>query len=180
MIVGLMNSTTTQQRPNIAISSAPAVHRPDPDRVRAAIEKRSFATLATISPAGRPHVAGVLYEVVDGHLMINTLRTSRKARNIDGNPAVAVCLPIRRLPVGPPSTIQFRSTAELLDLDDLTIRRHLDAGELKSITGHGELDHPDGCFLRIAVPKRLVTYGLGMSIRALIANPLTAGGLVPG
>ena len=180
--------TTTKQQPNptaaaVAGTTAAAPntgYRPDPAQVRAAIEKRSFATLATTSPAGRPHVAGVLYEVIEGNLYINTLRTSRKARNIVTNRAVAVCLPVRRLPVGPPSTIQFQSTADILPLDDPAIRHQLDAGRLASITGHGELDHPDGCFLRIKLPDRLVTYGLGMSIRSLIADPLSAGGLVPG
>lgn len=173
-------NTTTKPQPATGTLTATVTHRPDPDRVRAAIEKRTFATLASTSPAGKPHVAGVLYELVEDALFINTLRTSRKARNIAANSSVAVCLPVRRLPVGPPSTIQFQSTAELLDVDDALIRGHLDAGRLESITGHGELDHPDGCFLRIVVPSRLVTYGLGMSIRTLIADPLAAGGLVPG
>ena len=89
--------------------------------VRKLLAKRSFATLATTSPAGRPHVAGVLYEIVDGDMYISTLRSSRKARNVADNSHVAVVVPVRRLPVGPPSTVQFQAGAELLPVDDPAI-----------------------------------------------------------
>ena len=36
----------------------------------------------------------------------------------------------------------------------------------------------DGCFLRIALPARIVTYGLGLSLRRLISQPLDAAGEV--
>lgn len=153
-------------------------HRPDPAKIRRAIARRSFATLATTSPASRPHVAGVLFEAIGADLWVNTLRSSRKARNIAANPHVGVTIPIRRLPVGPPSTIQFQATADVVALDDPEINRLIGEGRLKSITGHGELHHPDGCFLRIGFGPRLVTYGLGMSLRKLIADPLGAGGSV--
>jgi hypothetical protein len=52
------------------------------------------------------------------------------------------------------------------------------AGELKKITSHGELDHPDGCFVRITPLRRITTYGLGMSLLTLIRDPLHAGGSV--
>jgi len=158
--------------------SPSTIHRPDPDRVHRAIEKRSFATLSTASAAGRPHVAGVLFDAVDDVLYINTLRTSRKARNVLANPRVAVVVPIRRLPVGPPSTVQFQAKATVLALDDPQIQELVADGHLGSITGHGELEMADGCFLRIPVPDRLVTYGLGMPLRQLITDPMHAGGLV--
>jgi len=154
------------------------IHHPGPDAVERALAKRSFATLATTSPAGRPHVAGVLYVAVDDALYINTLRSSRKARNIAANPYVGVAIPIRRLPVGPPSTVQFQSRAELLDLDSPEITGLVGSGELKALTSHGELDLPDGCFVRIPLPKRLHTYGLGMPLLELIRDPLSAGGVV--
>ncbi len=164
------NDTTT--------TSTTALRRPDPEQVRRAIDKRSFATLATTSPAGRPHVAGVLYEAAGDALYISTMRSSRKARNIDANPNVALVVPIRRLPVGPPSTVQFQSTATLLDSDGPEIAELVATGELKGITGHGELELPGGCFVRIPLPNRLVTYGLGLPLRTLISDPLSAGGVV--
>ncbi|HEV3365676.1 MAG TPA: pyridoxamine 5'-phosphate oxidase family protein [Acidimicrobiia bacterium] len=152
--------------------------RPEPEQITKAIERRSFCTLATTSAANRPHVAGVLYDAVGSVLYVSTHRTSKKARNIAGNPHVGVCIPIRRLPVGPPSTVQFQGVAEILATDDPRILDLVKAGHLKSITSHGELDLPDGCFLRITPARRVNTYGLGMSLRQLLRDPINAGGYV--
>lgn len=148
------------------------------DTTLRAIARQRFCTLATASSSHRPHVAGVLYEAVDTTLYVSTLRSSRKARNIADNPHVGVFIPIRRLPIGPPSSVHFQGVADILDTDDVELRRLVAAGRLKSITGHGELELPGGCFLRIRPVRRLNTYGLGMSIRQLLRDPLNAGGAV--
>ena len=143
-----------------------------------AIAARTFCTLATSSDAARPHVAGVLYNAVGHTLYVSTLRDSRKARNIAVNPRVAVTIPIRRLPIGPPSAVQFQGTATILDNDDPEVREHAAAGRLKAISGHGELELPTGCVLRIIPGRRLVTYGLGMPLLRLVRDPLNAAGAV--
>jgi general stress protein 26 len=157
----------------------PSPYRPELEQVTKAMAKRSFCNLATVSPKGRPHVAGVLYQAIGTTLYLNTSRDSHKARNVADNPHVAVVIPIRRLPVGgPPSTVQFQGDAEILPLDDPDMVRLVEAGRLKNITSHGELDHPDGCFIRITPRRRLTTYGLGMSLLTLIREPLSAGGSI--
>lgn len=119
--------------------------RPHVEQVTKAIARRSFCTLATTSAANRPHAAGVLY-VADGTtLYVSTMRSSRKARNIAENPRVFVCIPVRRLPVGPPSSVQFAATADILATTDPEIVRLAERGALKAITGHGELELADGC-----------------------------------
>jgi nitroimidazol reductase NimA-like FMN-containing flavoprotein (pyridoxamine 5'-phosphate oxidase superfamily) len=75
--------------------------------VRRAIVKHSFCTLAT-SSGGAPHGAGVVYQAVDGVLYVSALEASKKARNIQGNPRVAVCIPVRRLPMAPPIVVGAR------------------------------------------------------------------------
>ena len=162
-------TTTNDTQPTVTVS--------EEDVVRA-LGRRSFCTLASVSPAGRPHAAGVLYEAVGTTLYVSTDRTSRKARNVAANPHVGICVPVRRLPIGPPSSLQFQATADVLALDDADITRLVEAGKLKSITGHGELDLPDGCFLRIAPARRINTYGLGLSLRRLLKDPLNAAGAV--
>lgn len=156
----------------------PSEHRfePDPAQVTRAIAKRSFCTLATVSPAGRPHVAAVLYELVGDALFVSTLRSSRKARNLAANPHVGVCIPVRRLPVGPPSSVTFQGRALLCAVDGPEVAALFGAGHLRTITGHGELELPDACILRIDPPARLVTYGLGMSLRRLARDPLHGAG----
>jgi nitroimidazol reductase NimA-like FMN-containing flavoprotein (pyridoxamine 5'-phosphate oxidase superfamily) len=168
---------STGAMPSIETPSAPsAEHVLRPEQVLPVLAKRSFATLATTSPAGFPHVAGVLYGATGSTLWVSTLRSSRKARNVAENPKVAVCVPVRRLPLGPPSSVQWQATAEVVDLEDPELRRLADAGELKAVTGHGELELPGGCFLRITPRGRVHTYGLGMSLPAFLKDPLAAAG----
>jgi hypothetical protein len=154
----------------------PSPVHPDPDDVMRQIARRSLCVLGTASATNEPHSACVLYAPVGSTLYVNTLRTSKKARNLAVNPHVSVCIPIRRVPVGPPSSVQFRATAEILPLSDAEIGSLVRAGALKTITGHGELDEPNGCFLRIVPTGRIATYGLGLSLRRLIRDPLHAGG----
>jgi general stress protein 26 len=137
---------------------------------------RGYAILATVSGAQRPHSAGILYQAVGTTLYVNTHRQSRKARNVAANPHIGLTIPGRRLPVGPPSAVQFQGTAEVLALDDPQVTRLVQGGELKKITSHGELDDPGHCFLRITPDRKVHTYGLGMSLWQLLKNPLGAAG----
>ncbi len=160
-------------------SNKPTTHRPDPARIDRILRRRSYGVLSTVSPAGYPHAAGVIYALAGDHLYINTAATSRKARNIEQCDRIAMVIPVRRVPVGgPPSAVQFQSTATLLAPSSDTVGQLLEQGQLGSITGHGELELPDSCFLQIALPDRLVTYGLGMPLLQLIRHPLDAAGVV--
>jgi hypothetical protein len=134
------------------------------------------ATLATTSPAGRPHAAVVLYDAVDGVLWSSTMRTSRKGRNVAACPYVAVTVPFRRLPIGPPFALHFQATASVVERDDPELRRLADAGSLPTVTGHGELDDPDGVFVRITPLGTVHSYGLGVRLLDLLRDPLHAGG----
>lgn len=170
-----MQTTTANSSTTITPETTPI--EVDADKVHRLLTKRSFATLATTSEAGWPHSAGVLYEIVGGAIYINTMRSSRKAKNIAANPRVSVCVPVRRLPVGPPSSIHFQAMAEILALDHPDIVHLVNQGELKSLTSHGELELEDGCFVRIHPGRRMLTYGLGLSLTSLIKDPLSAAGV---
>jgi len=166
------------------ISPAPSVSPVPPDipatpEYVAAIERyiarRSFAVLSTVSNGGFPHAAGVAYSAVGDELFVNTIGSSRKARNVASTGRAAVVIPVRRVPVGPPFTIQFQALADVVALDDPQIVALVAAGKLDTITGHGELDEPDGCFLRIRPTGRIHTYGLGVSALAVARDPLHVG-----
>ena len=156
----------------------PTLHHPDPTAVRRAMARRSVAVLATVSPAGRPHAATVLYQLAGDELYVSTWRGSRKARNVAGTGAAAITIAVRRLPVGPPASVQFQTTANVLDVDDPEIVALAAAGRLDRITSHGELEAPDNCFLRLPLPARAVTYALGMSLVRVLRDPLDAAGEV--
>lgn len=173
----MTNTSTNPTAPGSALAAASLAH-PTWDDVERRIASRSFCLLATSSPAGRPHVAGVLYAEAEGALFVSIERASRKGRNIAANPHVGVTVPIRRLPVGPPSTAMFQATAELLPNDDPLVRRLAADGSIKGVTSHGELDHPEGCIVRIPLPDVIHTYGLGLSMWTLMREPLRGGGRV--
>lgn len=151
---------------------------PDAAKIRRAIARRYVATLATVSTSGRPHAATVLYQAVDDALYVSTDRDSRKARNIEDRGVAAVMIAVRRMPIGPPASIHFQSNAVLLANDDPEIVSLAAAGRLDRITSHGELHLAGGCFLRLALPSRLVTYALGMSLWRVIRTPLDVAGEV--
>ncbi|MCL1594038.1 MAG: pyridoxamine 5'-phosphate oxidase family protein [Actinomycetia bacterium] len=169
---------THNTHPHTAPDRIVPVTHPNPTKILGMIVKRSFAALSTTSPADRPHVAGVLYAAVGTTLYVNSLSASRKVRNIEANKHVAVVIPVRRLPVGPPSSIQFQATATILGIDHHEIQALATAGRLKTITSHGELDNPESCFIQITPGDAVFTYGLGLSLVSLIRDPLNAGGRV--
>jgi general stress protein 26 len=144
-------------------------------RVNRAIHAKSFAVLSTVSSAGFPHAAGVVYASNGTTLYVHTMRSSRKACNIVSNSRVGVVIPVRRIPVGPPFTVQFQGSAEVLQMDDPEIVSLLDRRQLKNISGHGALDEPDGCFLRIRPGSVIHTYGIGVSTIGVARDPLHSG-----
>ena len=167
-------STSTET----ATAETHTIFHPDAPTIRRAIERRSVATLATVSSTGRPHAATVLYQCVDDALFVSTHRHTRKASNIAHNGHAAMTIAVRRIPIGPPASIQFQTTAAVLDNDDPDIVRLAAAGKLDRITAHGEMTLDGGCFLRLALPARAVTYALGMSLLDVIRHPLDAAGEV--
>jgi general stress protein 26 len=148
------------------------------DAVEQAITTNRFCALATSSAENRPHVAGVIYALVDRDLYVNTDRDSRKARNIAENDRVAVCVPVPAGPDGPPFTASFQGTATLLANDDPEITALMEAGRLAAITSHGELERPGTCFVRITPGPRIAAYGIGVPEDVLAADPLSAFGSV--
>ncbi len=144
-------------------------------RILRTIAKRSFMTLATVSPAGRPHSAGVVYDAVGTSLWFHTMTTSRKARNIASNPYVGVTIPFRRLPAGPPFTIHFQAEAELVALDDPAVTSLIAGGELEAISGHGALEMSDAAFVRVVPTGAIHSYGPGARAIDLIRDPLNHG-----
>lgn len=144
--------------------------------VRRAIAKKSFAVLASTSAAGRSHSTGVIYAEAEGDLWIHTMQASRKARNVESNRHVGICIVYRRLPVGPPYTIHFQATAQLVPLDDPEVARLTGSGHLKKITGHGELEMDGACFVRIRPRPTVHSFGTGVRTLDLIRDPINNGG----
>src|SRR5919202_4288769 len=63
-----------------------------PDDVRSLLEGRNFAHVATVLPDGAPHSVPVWVGVEGDRVVFFTQRQSRKARNLDRDPRVAISL----------------------------------------------------------------------------------------
>jgi PPOX class probable F420-dependent enzyme len=61
-----------------------------PADVEALLEGRNFAHVATLLPDGSPHSVPVWIGVEDGHVVFFTQEGSRKARNVERDPRVAI------------------------------------------------------------------------------------------
>ena len=169
-------TTNTALTDSAASASGPAPADPELQaKILRTIDTKSFCTLATTSDAGFAHAAGVIYDAVDGTLWFHTMRNSRKARNIAANHRVGVTIPFRRLPMGPPFTIQFQATARIVELDDPEIAALVERGELKPITGHGELEMPGSCFVAVEPRGSINSFGPGAKLLDLIRDPLNSG-----
>lgn len=146
----------------------------DPARQLALIEKalakQSFCVLATSSARNRPHAVGILYAAVGLDLYLLVGEETVKVRNVRENPDVAICVPVRKYPVGPPMAVQFQGTAQVLPPDDPAVKELLAAGRLKRIVGLGALDHPGVCFLKISPRRRISSYGIGVPLRTLLRD----------
>jgi general stress protein 26 len=145
-------------------------------KVQKIIAGRSFCSLATATRDGKPHIVGIMYKFVNGHLYFATGTSTKKARNIKDNPNVAIHISVRRytVPVGPPDSLQFSGTAQILSREDPEIVSLLNAGKLKSITGFGVLKEPDLCFLKIKPSRTMHTYGIGVPLLQFLRDVANA------
>ena len=69
-----------------------------PAEVRELFEARNFAHLATTLPDGSPHSVPVWMRVEEGRLLFFTQPESRKARNLEQSPRVAISIVDERNP----------------------------------------------------------------------------------
>ncbi len=141
---------------------------------RRAIASQSFCTLASVSAAQQPHVAGVRYVQIGSALYLTMFDDSVKARNLGENPRVAICIPVRTYPLVPPYTIQFQGVAELLPRTDPRTAELFDQGRLKTIVSSKDYANPRTMFARIVPGRRVSTYGIGVSLLQIAREPTSA------
>ena len=155
-----------------SIGRARAAHPSLAMQVQREIVRRSFCTLATADADGAPHAVGINYAFVDGHLYLASGRLTKKVRNIRQNPRVAVFIPVRKYPMGPPWSIQFQGMATVLSHDDPEIAGLRKAGKLKNITRFGVMEKvgADGCFLKVKPARKIHTYGLGIPLLTVLRD----------
>ncbi len=150
------------------------------EQVWRAVARASFAVLSHVTPDGEPRSSGVVYEASGRRLVVAVAPGSWKARHVAADGRVAVTVPVRRggilslvAPI-PPATISFHGTAVVHPAGSPRARSILE--ELGSLVPAKR--RPAACVIEIIPAGAFRTYGLGVSLRAML-NPAQSQARVP-
>lgn len=155
------------------------MHRLSPDQVWRDLDKASFAIISYVTPAGEPRSSGVVYGVAQHRLFVAVASDSWKARQIVDGQQVAVTVPVRRggllslLAPIPPATVSFHARAIVHPAGSLDVRSV--SRNLESLLPK---DRRGAVLLEIIPEGRFLTYGIGVSLRAML-DPAIAKAHVP-
>jgi hypothetical protein len=149
------------------------------ERVWRELTTASFAIVSHVTPTGNPRSSGIMYLVVDRHLLVVISPDSWKARQITNGDQLAVTVPVRRggllslvAPI-PPATISFHARAVLhppgsLDIESVS----------KKLASMVPAERRDlCCILELEPEGRFLTYGVGVSLMKM-RDPVAASGRV--
>jgi nitroimidazol reductase NimA-like FMN-containing flavoprotein (pyridoxamine 5'-phosphate oxidase superfamily) len=150
------------------------------EEIEELMSKNHFCILATVTRGGKPQSTGVIYCSKGLDLYVYTDEHSAKARNIRGNPSVAVTIPLwgPNLLWVPPKSIQFQGVAEILPGDDRVARgvyrftillMHVSAATFET----------NGCFVHVRPLKHINTYGVGVPRMTMARHPEEANRRTP-
>jgi PPOX class probable F420-dependent enzyme len=87
------------------------------DRIRAMLDGRSFAVLATLDPDGTPQTSVIWVVREDDHLVFTTHDRRRKARNLRRDPRASMTI---FAPENPYETVNVQGPVELVPDPDRT------------------------------------------------------------
>jgi PPOX class probable F420-dependent enzyme len=127
-----------------------------PDAFKDLLQKRAFASLATVGADGAPQVTPVWVDFDGTHIRFNTARGRVKDRNLTRNPAVALAIID---PDNPYRYIQIKG--RIAEVTEAGADGHIDA-LAKKYTGQDRYAHRRPGEVRVTykvVPDRVQTMG---------------------
>ena len=138
------------------------------------LRKQTFGILCTADQKGIPHAVGMLYGVSPPKtklsLYMMTAKGSKKTRNIEQNPNVAVIIPFPHhiIRFAPSNVIQFQGKAELIPFNDSEAHKVFKSksilrGNLNQVKHYKNPDE-ELIFIKITPNIRINCYGLGVSL----------------
>jgi hypothetical protein len=138
------------------------------------LRKQTFAILCTADENGKPHAVGMLYGVSPPKTKLSiymmTQKGSKKTRNIEQNPNVAVIIPFPHhiIRFAPSNVIQFQGKAGLIPLNDFKAQRvfksnNILKGNLNQVKHYKNPDE-ELIFIKITPNIKINCYGLGISL----------------
>jgi PPOX class probable F420-dependent enzyme len=109
-----------------------------PEDYRDLFEKPSFAFVATLLPDGAPHVVPTWVDFDGDSVLVNTVRGSRKDRNLRSDPRIALAI------ADPENPYRYLSVrGEAVDIREEGAREQLDE-MAERYTGKAEYPGPGG------------------------------------
>ena len=101
-------------------------------------EKRSFAVVATLLPDGAAHVVPTWVDLDAGHVVVNTVRGSRKDKNVRRDPRITLAI------ADPDNPYRYLSVrGEVVARRESGARKHLDT-MAERYTGEASYPGPAG------------------------------------
>lgn len=99
-----------------------------PTEARKVLEKKAFASVATINEDGSPQVTTVWVDADDDHVIFNTAKGRLKANNLKRDPRVSIAVPD---PDNPYEQVTVQGNAELVtegaeDHIDFLAKKYMD------------------------------------------------------
>lgn len=79
---------------------------------REILDKKAFASVATVNEDGSPQVTTVWIDADDAHVIFNTAKGRLKANNLERDPRVSIAVPD---PDNPYNQLKVQGTAEMSD-----------------------------------------------------------------
>jgi PPOX class probable F420-dependent enzyme len=92
------------------------------DEIAEFIDRSRTATMATVSPSGKPHLVAMWYALIDGEIWFETKAKSQKAVNLRRDPTLTVMIEDGDT-YGTLRGVSIDSRAEIVDDDPELLRR---------------------------------------------------------
>lgn len=128
------------------------------EKVRAFLNEKRFATLATINPDGYPQQSVMWYQLQGDRIMMNTAEGRVKANNVRRDPRVSICIEdeYRFVTIAGPVELDEDRERAWNDIHALAIRYH---GQAKADTMMDGFRREQRLTLYLAI-DRVITNGI--------------------
>ncbi|MDG4858994.1 PPOX class F420-dependent oxidoreductase [Streptomyces sp. T-3] len=121
--------------------------------VRALLDGKNFASVATVGPGGGPHNSVVWIKREGDTVLFSTTEGRQKARNVERDPRISVS--VFDL-ANPYSSVEIRGVAEIIPDDDKSLPRELSHKYL-GIDPPNEKEEEQRLIIRVT-PEKVITF----------------------
>ncbi len=138
--------------------------------VRDVIRKNNWMVLSTANEKGVPQSSVVMYASDGNVFYVHTGKDFLKVKNIEKNSKVGVAIPFYKnllhmlIKKAPPAEIHFKGEAEILPFD---AKEPMEMYEKAISVEFSEEEMKNAAWIKITPSKKIVCYGVGVSLRTM-------------